>query len=82
MKLIQDLTLDLLPGRSLLDELRAAGVKVAIGSSSKNARTVLQRLGIADRIDAIADGYSVERPNQPRRVPARGNANKRQSNAW
>jgi len=70
---IQDLTLvDLLPGAlTLLDELRAAGVKVAIGSSSKNARTVLQRLGIADRIDAIADGYSVERPNQPRRVPAR-----------
>jgi kojibiose phosphorylase len=62
-KFIQGLTLvDLLPGTlALLDELRAAGVKVAIGSSSKNARTVIQRLGIADRVDAIADGYSVER---------------------
>lgn len=63
-KFIQSLSpADLLPGaEALLDELRSAGVKVAIGSSSKNARTVLQRLGIADRIDAIADGYSVERP--------------------
>jgi len=63
-KLIQNLTpSNLLPGAErLLDELRAAGVKIAIGSSSKNARTVIQRLGIADKIDAIADGYSVERP--------------------
>jgi kojibiose phosphorylase len=63
-KLIQSLTpADLLPGAAaLLNELRAAGVKVAIGSSSKNARIVIERLGIADRVDAIADGYSVERP--------------------
>lgn len=63
-KFIQDLSpADLLPGaEALLDELRTAGVKVAIGSSSKNARIVIQRLGIADRIEAIADGYSVEQP--------------------
>jgi len=52
---------DLLPGAlELLDELRQAGIKIAIGSASKNARTVVERLGIADRVDAIADGYSVE----------------------
>jgi beta-phosphoglucomutase len=52
---------DLLPGAlDLLDELRQLGIKIAIGSASKNARPVIQRLGIADRIDAIADGYSVE----------------------
>ena len=63
-KSIQSLSSDdLLPGAlALVDELRAAGVKVAIGSSSKNARTVLERLGIIDRIDAIADGYSVSQP--------------------
>ncbi len=63
-KFIQSLTpSDLLSGAgALLDELRAAGVKVAIGSSSKNARVVIHRLGIAGRVDAIADGYSVERP--------------------
>ena len=54
---------DLLPGaRPLLDELRTAGMKFAIGSASKNAREVVQRLQIASCIDAMADGYSVVRP--------------------
>ncbi len=60
---IQDLSpADLLPGvLPLLEELQAAGIKIAIGSSSKNARLVTDLLGISDRIDAISDGYSVER---------------------
>ncbi len=45
----------------LLDELRKAGIKIAIGSGSKNARTVLERLGITDRLDTISDGDSVQR---------------------
>jgi beta-phosphoglucomutase len=53
---------DLLPGaRELLEEIRQAGLKSALGSASKNARDVIQRLGIADLLDAIADGNSVER---------------------
>jgi len=53
---------DLLPGaKELLEELRAAGYKIALGSASKNAREVLDRLGIAHLFYAIADGYSVER---------------------
>ena len=53
---------DLLPGAlELLDELRSAGIKVAIGSASKNAQEVIQRLGLADRVDSISDGYSVTR---------------------
>lgn len=52
----------LLSGASeLLDELRKAGIKIAIGSGSKNARTAIELLGIADRIDTISDGYSVQR---------------------
>lgn len=54
---------DLLPGvRDLLDAVRAAGMKIAIGSASKNAREVVQRLHIASYIDGLADGYSVVRP--------------------
>ncbi len=54
---------DLLPGAvALLDELRQAGMKIAIGSASKNAKTVIEKLGIADRIDVITDGDSVEKP--------------------
>ncbi len=53
---------DLLPGaKELLEEIRRAGLKTAIGSASKNARDVIARLGIGDLIDAIADGYSVTR---------------------
>jgi beta-phosphoglucomutase len=53
---------DLLPGAlNLLKELRQGQIKIAIGSASKNARAVVERLGIADCVDAIADGYSVER---------------------
>jgi len=53
---------NLLPGAlGLLDELRAAGIQIAIGSASKNARTVLDKLDIADRVDTVADGYSVDR---------------------
>ena len=53
---------DLLPGAvQMLDELRAAGIKIAIGSASKNAGSVIERLGIAGLIDAISEGNSVER---------------------
>lgn len=53
---------DLLPGAvEFIQELRAAGIKTALGSASKNARSVIERLGIADLLDVIADGYSVER---------------------
>jgi len=53
---------DLLPGaKELLEELRAAGLKSALGSASKNAGEVLDRLGIRSLLDAVSDGYSVER---------------------
>jgi beta-phosphoglucomutase len=54
---------DLFPGAvELLTELRQAGLKIAIGSASKNARTVIEKLGIGNLVDAIADGDSVEAP--------------------
>jgi beta-phosphoglucomutase len=53
---------DALPGAvALLEDARARGLKLAIGSSSKNARLVLDKLGLTDRFDAIADGTTVER---------------------
>lgn len=61
LELIQSITPDhVLPGVTrLLGELRSAGVQTAIGSASKNAKEVVERLGIAKSIDAIADGLSV-----------------------
>ncbi len=56
-------TVDLLPGvANLIQEIRSAGIKVALGSSSKNAEVVVQKLGIAEQLDAVADGYSVSQP--------------------
>jgi beta-phosphoglucomutase len=53
---------DLLPGaKELLEEIHAAGLKNALGSASKNAGEVLDRLGIRSLFDAISDGHSVER---------------------
>jgi len=61
LELIQSITPDhVLPGvLQLLTELRAAGIKMAIGSSSKNAQVVVQRLGIAEFMDVIGDGHCV-----------------------
>jgi HAD superfamily hydrolase (TIGR01509 family) len=62
LELIHNLTpADLLPGaRELLEEIHAAGLKTGLGSASKNAREVIQRLGIESLLDAVADGSSVE----------------------
>ncbi|MBE3558531.1 MAG: beta-phosphoglucomutase [Ktedonobacteraceae bacterium] len=46
-------------GRALLDAIRAAGIKTAVASASKNCRTVVERLDIMHYFDGIADGYCV-----------------------
>ena len=52
---------DVLPGaRELLEEIRAAGLRSALGSASKNAPEVIQRLDIENLLDAVSDGQSVE----------------------
>lgn len=51
-----------LPGaRRLMADIRCHGLKMAIGSASKNTGTVLRRLGIGGAFDAVADGYSTKR---------------------
>ena len=47
--------------RSTLDALRARGLKLAIGSSSKNAKFILQRIGLSDYFDAVSDGTNISR---------------------
>ncbi|MDG3439905.1 beta-phosphoglucomutase [Nitrospirillum amazonense] len=54
---------DLLPGaRRVLEEVRAAGLKIALASASRNAPPLLRQLGIAPLIDAIADPAAVKAP--------------------
>lgn len=50
----------LLPGAlEAVRALRSAGIKLAIGSSSRNAPAILKRLGLTDLFDAIADGNQI-----------------------
>lgn len=62
-KSLDDLTPDdIFPGiLDLLDTLEKNGVKIAIGSSSKNAKKILDRIGLIDRFDAISDGTNISR---------------------
>lgn len=53
--------LDVLPGaRELLEQIRTAGLKSALGSASRNAFEVVEKLGIRHLLNAISDGHSVE----------------------
>lgn len=44
-----------------LTDLKAMGARLAVGSSSKNARTILGRTGLLNFFDTISDGHSVTR---------------------
>jgi beta-phosphoglucomutase len=53
---------DILPGaREFLNVVRAAGFKTALGSASKNALIILDRLGLTPLFDAIIDGNKVSK---------------------
>lgn len=45
--------------RNTLAELRRRGCKLAIGSSSKNARLILEKVKLIDAFDAISDGNNI-----------------------
>jgi beta-phosphoglucomutase len=54
---------DLLPGvADLLAEAKNAGIKLGLGSASRNARDVLHGLQVLDMFDVIGDGFSVVNP--------------------
>ncbi len=51
---------EILPGaRELLEELRANGIKLSLGSASKNSPLILERIGLKNHFDAVIDGNSV-----------------------
>lgn len=53
---------DVLPGVvSLLRILKAKGVLTAIGSSSRNAKRILEAIELRQAFDAVADGHEVTR---------------------
>lgn len=51
--------------RKTLAELKRRGYMLSLGSSSKNAKFILDRVGLADAFDAISDGTNIDnsKPN-------------------
>ncbi|NER14652.1 beta-phosphoglucomutase [Leptobacterium flavescens] len=53
---------DILPGvYNFISELRQQNYPVALGSASKNAPTILKKVGLLDMFDTIVDGNSVSK---------------------
>jgi beta-phosphoglucomutase len=53
---------EILPGaEDYIGSLRGRGVLIALGSASKNAPLILERLGIAGLFDAVVDGSKVSK---------------------
>lgn len=64
---------DCLPGaKEFLQTLRQAGIPTALGSASRNALPVLDRLGITSLFDVIIDGTKVQHPKPDPEVFLRG----------
>jgi beta-phosphoglucomutase len=63
LELIETLTpADILPGADLfIKEAKAAGIGIALGSASKNAVPILERIGMLSLFDAIVDGNHVSK---------------------
>ncbi|MBO7373672.1 MAG: beta-phosphoglucomutase [Oscillospiraceae bacterium] len=47
--------------KETLDALRARGLKLGIGSSSKNTKFILSQIGLGDYFDKISDGTNITR---------------------
>ena len=51
---------DILPGaRELIEELVAEGIKVGLGSSSRNAQMILDNVGLTPLFDTVVDGNHI-----------------------
>lgn len=51
---------EILPGvKEFLEELREKGIKIALGSASKNAIPILEKIGLKEYFEIIIDGNSV-----------------------
>ena len=64
---------EILPGaQQFLEACRAAGIKTALGSASKNSMTILNKIGLAGLFDAIVDGNHVSTPKPDPEVFLKG----------
>jgi len=45
--------------KGTMDKIKEKGIKIAVGSSSKNTKLILSRLGLAHYFDAVSDGTNI-----------------------
>jgi beta-phosphoglucomutase len=64
---------ELLPGaKEFVESCRAAGIKTALGSASKNSGTILEKVGIDHLFDVVIDGNKVSKPKPDPEVFLKG----------
>ena len=64
---------EILPGvLNIIDEAKNAGLGIALGSASKNARTILNKVNLTDSFDVIIDGNDVVNSKPDPEVFSRG----------
>jgi len=64
---------EILPGVTrFLDDLQSNGILIALGSASKNAPLILDRIHLKEKFDVIVDGNSVSRAKPDPEVFLRG----------
>ncbi len=63
VELISDMDeTEILPGvKQFLTSLKEAGIKISLGSASKNAKSILNRIGLIEMFDAIIDGTNIDK---------------------
>lgn len=63
VQLLDDLSPEaLLPGaEAFISYLKAKNIKIAIGSASKNTPVILEKVGIADKFDAVSCGLDTQK---------------------
>jgi beta-phosphoglucomutase len=64
---------EILPGaKEFLEKCRAAGIKTALGSASKNSMTILDKINMTGFFDAVIDGNKVTKPKPDPEVFLKG----------
>jgi len=64
---------EILPGvKKFFNELKTQGIKIALGSASKNAMTILNQLELTEYFDAVVDGTHVSKAKPDPEVFVKG----------
>ncbi|HEY4323586.1 MAG TPA: beta-phosphoglucomutase [Mucilaginibacter sp.] len=64
---------EILPGaKEFLVTCRSAGIKIALGSASKNSMTILNKINLTGFFDAVIDGNKVSKPKPDPEVFLKG----------